>query len=112
MQQFKLNSLMAGVRWTAKGSCGNAGCGDSDCVCALCRLPIGIPEEDPRWVAHGVGDCFGCELCADQVPSMLFRGDGAGTEQAAFHHACFERLLLPEDKLQTSAKSKDEGVQA
>ena len=106
-QQFKLNSLALTIRWSSRGSCGEAGCADEDCVCALCGKPIGIPEEDPRWLAHGVGECFGCELCADQIPSMLFRGEGKDMQQAAFHHACFERLLLPEDKLQTSAKSNE-----
>lgn len=88
---IELNHLVLEVRWT-RGSCGLSGCADPECVCALCARPIGIPETDPRWNEHDEY-CVGCELCEDLVPIILFRGEGKDTEQAAFHHKCFERLL-------------------
>ena len=62
---------------------------------ALCAQPIGIPETDPRWDGHDP-DCGGCELCEDEVPIILFRGEGREMLQAAFHQRCFERLLEPQ----------------
>jgi hypothetical protein len=38
-------------------------------------------------------DCFGCELCEDNGPLILFHGQGKNAKQAAFHIACFEKLL-------------------
>jgi MinD superfamily P-loop ATPase len=70
-----------------------SGCSDPECCCSLCRLPVGIPEEDPRWAGH-YEDCGGCELCEDQTPIMLFRGEGNKMEQAIFHTACFKRAVL------------------
>lgn len=92
----KLNlnpALLQTVRWSI-GSCGSSGCGDPECVCALCAQPIGIAEEDPRRADHNE-ECFGCSICEDDVPIMLFRGEGRQSRQAAFHKACFERLLVP-----------------
>lgn len=84
--------LMLTVRWTSRGSCGVPGCAEPDCVCALCAKPIGIPENDPRRDSH-YEDCYGCEICEDDVPMMLFCGQGKDCAQAAFHNACFKRLL-------------------
>ena len=92
MMSFALNERACEIHWSARGSCGNSGCGDPECVCAICAQPIGISEKDPRWHNHDP-ECFGCELCEDDVPIMLFRGEGNFTEQAAFHNACFEKLL-------------------
>ncbi len=39
----------AAIRWSRRGSCGNAGCKDPECCCAFCREPIGVPDDDPRW---------------------------------------------------------------
>jgi hypothetical protein len=85
--------LMATVRWSS-GSCGVSGCKDPECVCALCAQPIGIPEDDPRRDIHDQLDCAGCELCDDDVPTILFRGEGKAMKQAAFHTKCFKRLLV------------------
>jgi hypothetical protein len=82
---------MAEVRWS-KGSCGEAGCSDPECLCALCAQPIGVSEDDPRWHDHDE-DCYGCELCEDSVPIILFRGEGKDMEQAAFHNKCFEKVM-------------------
>ena len=30
------------IRWSKRGSCGNAGCTDLECCCALCAEPIGV----------------------------------------------------------------------
>lgn len=79
------------IRWNKRGSCGNAGCKDPECCCAFCGLPIGIPDEDPRWDEHSEF-CDGCELCRDLIPLMLFRGEGKDTEQASFHARCFTRI--------------------
>jgi hypothetical protein len=84
--------LMKTVRWST-GSCGNSGCVDAECACALCAKPIGIPEGDPRRDAHDQLDCAGCEICEDDVPMILFRGEGKDSRQAAFHTKCFNRLL-------------------
>ena len=88
---FELNALAIEIRWS-KGSCGVSGCADPECVCALCAQPIGIPESDPRWNGHDP-DCGGCELCEDEVPIILFRGEGRDMLQAAFHQRCFDKLL-------------------
>jgi hypothetical protein len=82
---------MAEVRWS-KGSCGVSGCSDPECVCALCAQPIGTPENSPLWEGHDE-DCDGCELCMDEVPIILFRGEGKDMTQAAFHTECFKKLM-------------------
>jgi hypothetical protein len=94
MNAIELNArkLMT-VHWSLHGSCGNSGCADPECACGLCRKPIGISEDDPRWNSHDPY-CSGCELCEDRVPLMLFRGEGSGTQQAQFHTACFELLIV------------------
>jgi hypothetical protein len=88
---FAINARVAEVRWS-KGSCGQIGCSDPECVCALCARPLGVPETDPRWDEHS-DCCVGCELCLDAVPIILFRGELENCEQAAFHQKCFEELL-------------------
>lgn len=88
---LNLNERIAEVRWS-KGSCGVSGCKDPECVCALCAQPIGISENDTRWDGHDP-DCFGCELCEDEVPITLFRGEGKDMLQATFHNKCFEKVL-------------------
>lgn len=90
-EPFQLNELALEVRWS-KGSCGVSGCSDPGCVCALCAQPIGVPETDPRWESHGE-ECMGCELCEDEVPIILFRGEGKSMLQAAFHDRCFRKVL-------------------
>jgi len=80
------------IRWSTRGSCGNAGCTDPECRCALCGQPIGVAEDDPRWGFHDEF-CNDCDLCRDQVPVMLFRGDGKQMEQAQFHTCCFGAAL-------------------
>ena len=91
--KLKLNpALMDTVRWST-GSCGVSGCADAECVCGLCAKPIGIPEDDPRRDAHDQFDCAGCEICEDDVPTILFRGEGKDMKQSAFHDKCFHRLL-------------------
>jgi len=91
-----LNERAAEIRWS-KGSCGVSGCSDPECVCALCAQAIGIKETDPRWDGHDP-DCFGCKLCEDEVPMILFRGEGKAMKQAAFHNKCFEKLLALPNK--------------
>jgi hypothetical protein len=80
------------LAWSRRGSCGEPGCKDPECCCAVCRLPVGVSEDDPRWDNHSE-DCGECELCRDQVPTMLFRGEGKACEQALFHQACFESCM-------------------
>ena len=79
------------IRWSSRGSCGNAGCADAECVCSVCGKPIGIPEDSPRWDDHD-DYCEGCEMCLDRTPPILFRGEGDQMQQAQFHTACFNRL--------------------
>jgi hypothetical protein len=79
------------LRWS-KGSCGQSGCVHSTCVCAVCALPIGVADDDPRWETHDEY-CGGCDLCEDDVPAMLFRGEGKNMEQAAFHNRCFAKIV-------------------
>lgn len=81
------------LRWS-KGSCGNSGCTDETCVCAVCALPIGIPEDDPLWQDHP-DYCGGCPICEDEVPTTIFSGKGEAMVQATFHEACFRRILKP-----------------
>lgn len=88
---LKLNERAQEIRWTTN-YCGMAGCPDPDCVCALCAQPIGVLESDPRWETHDE-DCVDCELCHDNVPIILFKGRGKKMLQAAFHNACFGKLL-------------------
>jgi hypothetical protein len=81
------------LRWS-HGSCGVPGCADPECCCAVCALPIGIPEDDPTRDDHDQEFCGGCPVCIDDVPTILFRGEGKDMVQAAFHAECFEKLLL------------------
>lgn len=78
------------LRWSER-SCGISGCKDESCVCAVCALPIGIPEDDPRWDCHP-DYCDGCVVCEDEVPIIIFRGEGKDMKQAAFHAACFRAI--------------------
>ena len=84
--------IYAKIRWSRRGSCGNSGCKDPECGCALCGKPVGVAEDDPRFDEHS-DFCGGCELCIDQVPFILFRGEGKQTEQATFCSRCFNELL-------------------
>jgi len=80
------------LRWS-HGSCGEPGCADPECCCAVCALPIGTSDEVLEQNGHDP-ECFGCEMCKDQVPLILFRGEGKDMVQASFHNACFESILL------------------
>jgi len=80
---------VADIHWSKRGSCGNSGCTDPECCCAVCRKPIGVAEDDPRWDQHDE-DCNDCDLCRDSVPVILFRGEGRAMLQAQFHNKCFE----------------------
>lgn len=94
MSDFSIKARYAGaIRWSKRGSCGNPGCTDAECGCSLCGLPIGIPEDDPRWDEHDEW-CNDCDLCRDRVPPMLFRGKGKATEGAQFHTKCFEKIVF------------------
>jgi hypothetical protein len=79
------------IHWNGRGSCGNAGCADPLCCCALCLKPIGVAEDDPRWEEHDEY-CDDCDLCRDRIPIIIFRGEGKAMEQAQFHQKCFERI--------------------
>ena len=92
MATQKLNERILEVRWSS-GSCGNPGCSNPACVCALCAQPIGTPEEQLEDNDHDP-DCAGCAMCEDQVPMILFQGEGKQMKQAAFHKCCFEKLLV------------------
>lgn len=89
---FEIKPETAGAIAWSKGSCGNAGCPDLECCCALCREPIGVEDDDPRWDNHDEF-CGGCDLCEDSVPIMLFRGEGKAMLQASFHGKCFNKLV-------------------
>jgi hypothetical protein len=92
IMKFEIKPEVAGwIRWNSRGSCGNAGCPDPDCGCALCGEPIGVAENDPRWDNHDEF-CGGCELCEDQAPIILFRGEGKAMQQASFHWSCFNKV--------------------
>jgi hypothetical protein len=52
-----------------------------------------VSEEDPRWEAHDEY-CGDCDLCRDQVPVMMFRGEGKAMEQARFHWTCFQQIVF------------------
>lgn len=94
-RDFVLRPEFAGsIRWSRRGSCGNPGCSDPECGCALCKLPIGVPDDDPRWESHQREFCGrdDCELCRDQVPTELFRGKGRAMEAARFHWECFRKV--------------------
>lgn len=80
------------IRWSSRGSCGNRGCSDPECCCALCGEPVGVPEDDPLWATHDEY-CDDCELCRDGVPPILFRGEGEAMQQATFHHDCFVKII-------------------
>ena len=79
--------VAARIRWSRRGSCGNSGCTDPECCCSLCAKPIGLPEDHEHFKT-----CAGCELCSEQVPFILWRGEGKHTEQAQFCNACFSEL--------------------
>ncbi len=94
LSDIKLNpEVMSKVRWSRRGTCGNAGCTDPECGCALCRKPIGVPDDDPRWDDHP-DYCDSCALCRDRVPIMLFQGNGKDMKQATFHGKCFEAAMI------------------
>ena len=80
------------IRWSKRGSCGQSGCTDPECGCALCGKPIGVGEDDPRWEDHDEF-CGDCELCRDQVPLILFRGKGRKMLQAQFCSACVQQMI-------------------
>lgn len=88
MSSFQLNHLAEKIRWSS-GSCGQPGCTDEPCLCALCAQPLGVAEDDPT---HDP-DCEGCDRC--HVPIILFRGHGKRMKQAAFHATCFRKLTDP-----------------
>ncbi len=91
--QFAIRAEFAGrIRWNSRGSCGNSGCTDPKCCCSLCGKPIGVSEEDPRWEEHSEY-CDGCELCRDQVPFIMFAGEGKRMKQAQFCTACLEKAI-------------------
>lgn len=97
---FGLKPETAGaIRWSARGSCGDAGCPDPGCGCSLCGEPIGVSEDDPRWANHDDECCGACELCEDSVPIMLFHGEGKSMTQATFHTKCFQKVV----RIKTSA---------
>ena len=83
------------IRWSNRGSCGESGCKDPECGCALCGLPIGVSDEDPRRISHDEESCLDpkCDLCVDRVPLILFRGEGKHTQQAQFHDACWRKMI-------------------
>jgi hypothetical protein len=92
--QFTLRAEYVGaIRWSRRGSYGEAGCKDAECGCSLCGQPIGVSEDDPRWETHDEF-CADCDLCRDQVPIMLWRGSGKRTEQAQFHTRCFTKVAI------------------
>lgn len=89
------------IRWSRGHSCGEPGCTDPKCRCGVCNLPIGVPESDPRWNDHNP-ECLGCPLCEDEIPMILFRGEGKEMEQAQFHMKCFLKLrVLPGNAKET-----------
>jgi hypothetical protein len=91
---FTIRPEYAGrIHWNRRGSCGNAGCKDPECCCSFCARPIGVDEDDPRWEDHDEY-CGDCDLCRDQVPIIMWRGEGERTEQAQFHIWCFERIAV------------------
>jgi hypothetical protein len=93
MPDFVLKpQYLSAVHWSSRGSCGEPGCPDKECCCALCGLPIGVPDYDPRWETHDEY-CGDCDLCRDQVPLILFRGEGKRMKQAQFHMACFQKIV-------------------
>lgn len=87
------------LRWSQRGSCGNAGCTDPECRCSYCGEPIGVDEFDSRWAAHP-DYCVDCVLCRDQVPTILFR-TGPPTLQANLHWNCFEAVSVLDTMSQT-----------
>jgi hypothetical protein len=100
---FTLKAEYAGaIRWSRRGSCGNPGCKDKGCRCSFCDEPIGTPEDDPRWDEHDEY-CTDCDVCRDQIPLMLFRGEGKQMEQAQFHAACFSRIAFFRSRISTGA---------
>lgn len=90
MSQFSIRPEFSEKLVWSHGSCGNPGCSDPECCCALCRKPIGVSEDDRRWEDHDEF-CGDCDLCRDQVPIILFAGEGEAMLQAAFHTRCFEQ---------------------
>jgi hypothetical protein len=60
----------------------------------LCAQPLGVSEDDPT---HDP-DCNGCNRCEDNVPIILFRGEGKQMKQAAFHANCFKQIFGGEEK--------------
>jgi hypothetical protein len=92
MSSFALNpAYAAALKWSVHGSCGEAGCKDPECCCSFCGLPIGVPEDDPRWDDHPEW-CNDCDLCRDQVPIRMFRSEGKDTEGVQLHIRCFEKI--------------------
>ncbi len=103
MSDFALKpQYLSAVRWSSRGSCGNSGCTDPECCCALCGCPIGVRDDDRRWDDHDEY-CDDCDLCRDQVPLMLFRGEGKHMKQAQFHFACFQKIVHFRSRITPSA---------
>lgn len=80
------------VRPCSSGDGAGSGCRDPQCVCSLCGEPIGTPEDDPRWMEHD-DECSDCDVCRDQVPVILFRGEGRAMQRAQFHTRCLHSIV-------------------
>lgn len=91
--KFLMNERALEIRWVRAPHCTEAGCDHPSCVCALCAMPIGVPEDDPRRAGHDDEGCLCCDLCDGDCPIQLFRSESC--EMAAFHKRCFESLLSP-----------------
>jgi hypothetical protein len=92
--KFAIRENCAGrILWHVRSHCSEPGCRDPLCVCSLCGEPIGTPDDDPRWDQHNEDYCGDCDLCRDQVPLMLFQGEGRAMKRAQFHRRCFETIV-------------------
>jgi hypothetical protein len=67
--------------------------------CAACGERIGRPWHDLHCASLDealdgtAADCFDCDCGADDVPFMVFRGDGRAMECLALHWACAEEWI-------------------
>jgi hypothetical protein len=75
--------------------------GEADCICSLCNLVIGVPEDDPRRDEHDRDSCNhfegDCAIC--EIAFRVFRDTGHGVLEQRYHHKCFERVIRVMPKL-------------
>jgi hypothetical protein len=76
--------------------------GHPKCICSLCGEVIGVPDDDPRKLAHDPDFCDAqttgdCDLC--EIAIRIFKGEGRDCVAQQYHFKCFIRVCRPRPAL-------------